>query len=158
VFGFALGNAFMIPGSFVLGRDGLGTAALFSVGGVLMGLLTWGASVGYVNHVTEGIESRFEQACREAFDLDDGEPTHVTSVESRTGLAPADTYRFTSIRSNGETMELFRAEFDTEVYSMSTYPSAYIPSDRFDDIENEVETLSLKIDNMLWTVPRSRTA
>jgi hypothetical protein len=158
LFGFALGNAFMIPGSFVLGRDGLGTAALFSVGGALIGLLTWGASVGYVNHSTEGIESRFEQTCREAFDLDDSEPTHVTGIESRTGLAPADAYRFTSIRPDGETMELFRAEFDMEACSMSTYPPVYIPCDRFDDIENEIETLSLKIDNMLWTVPRSRTA
>jgi hypothetical protein len=55
-------------------------------------------------------------------------------------------------------MELFRAEFDMEACSMSTYPPVYIPCDRFDDIENEIETLSLKIDNMLWTVPRSRTA
>jgi len=158
LFGFALGNAFMIPGSFVLGRDGLGTAALFSIGGALMGLLTWGTSVAYVNHSTEGIESRFEQACREAFDLDDGEPTHVSGVGSRTGLTPANTYRFTSSRSDGETMKLFRAEFDTEACSMSTYPSVHVPCDRFDDIENEIETLSLKIDNMLWTVPRSRIA
>jgi hypothetical protein len=158
--GFALGNAVMIPGSFVLGRDGLGTAALFSVGGALTGLLVWGASVVYVNRTTEGLESRIEQACRDSFGLDDVEPPHVSSHVSRTGsrlgLVPAETYRFTFVQLADETVTLFRAEFDSESYSLTTHSPVHLSQEQFDVGEDRTETLSIKINGTLWTVPNPR--
>ncbi|WP_435120037.1 hypothetical protein [Halolamina sp. C58] len=152
LFGFALGNGLMIPGSFLLGRDGLGTAALFSVAGALAGTFIWGSSVAYVNRETAELKAEFERTARTLLDIDEDRTVTVSEAGSQFGLTPADTYRLSSTRTDGDHIVLERAEFETESYSLVGHSPRRLARDQFEDIDTERETLSIRIDNTPWAV------
>lgn len=150
--GFAVGNGLTIPGSFVLGRNGLGTQALLSVVGAVCGTLLWVSSVWYVNRRTDGLETELLCLARERFGSGEEQPITITGVGSQRGLVPSDVYRLSTTQVDDDVVVLERLTFDTERWRVTEHPPVSVARERFESVEREGGTFSVRIDDTVWNV------
>lgn len=150
--GFAIGNGLTIPGSFVLGRNGLGTQALLSVMGGVCGGFLWVTSVSYVNRRTNDLGAELRRIGRERFESGPEQSITVTRVGRQFGLSPADVYRLNVTHVEGGAVVLERATFDTERWELTEHPQVTVARERFGDLDPEREPFSVRIDDTVWNV------
>lgn len=150
--GFALGNAVMIPASYVTGGNGLATITVLTLLGLAAGVLCWRLGVREINrraeHVLSGFRDRVPPAAGETYDL-------LAGTGTKFRVRPAKTYTLSRVTVGDSSLTISHGTLDTVERRFRDERTVQIPFEDVDSVfaAERTDELVVETDSETYRLP-----